>query len=248
MRAHLPRIDPYVVAIQQLFRSDPTLSRPPKPTQDVALRLQRLGCLLLHQFTCCDDDDVDLSNTRRQRVADAGSLQAVVAAMDVYKLVQWRLGQAACMVLYNSCGGSHLHDECPNGESIRERAAQAGAIESAVDFLRLHSQCSQCAKGDRTHVCGVPPEDWATNTDVGLRVLINMCTISRTASNRPTCRAEALAAATRARRAKEACDEEDVLGKIQKVYAKNPKILQRLQGVQETMAQSLMVGRKLCPR
>ena len=58
----------------------------------------------------------------------------------------------------------------------------------------------------------------------------------------PTSRADALAAAKRARRAKRACNEEDVFGKIRRAYPKNARVLELLERAQASFESSLRYG------
>ena len=237
MRAHLPPIDPYVVAIQRMAASG-ALNRsalPDAAAPDLALRLARMCCLALHQLTCsCDDDDV-ISHRRRRLVAESGALPVIVKAMGVYELAQWRLGQAACMVLYNVCAGG-LH-------TIRQQVTEAGAIEATVSFLSYHSCCSACAK-NQCHSCGVPPEDWAKNADFGMRVIVNLCAIQHDkAAETVTVSENVAATAKRALRAKVACVEEGVFDKIEAAYdRKNANVMKMLANVRRVLDQSIQTG------
>ena len=237
MKTHLPDIDPVVAAIQRMAAAGMRPGPPQVPT-DYAFRLARMCCLALHRFTCCDEDEVSAtSHLRRQRVAESGALAAVVKAMTVYKLAQWRVGQAACMVLYNVCaGGNH---------AIREAVANAGAIEATAEFLTYHSRCSECAR-NRAHVCAIAAEDWAKNADFGLRVLINLCGIRHEKTIETATEFESIVATgERSRRAKRACLEEDIFDKIRAAYnGKNASIMSLLQSAQKVIDLGIITGKR----
>ena len=94
-----------------------------------AAGVQQQGCVLLN-FVCCEctDEEEDPARlaARSQRAAEAGGIEAVVAAMRAHALVT-EVQEEGATVLCNMCYGRDAA-----GLARAQRAVEAGAVEAGV--------------------------------------------------------------------------------------------------------------------
>ena len=94
-----------------------------------AAGVQQQGCVLLN-FVCCEctDEEEDPARlaARSQRAAEAGGIEAVVAAMRAHALVT-EVQEEGATVLCNMCYGRDAA-----GLARAQRAVEAGAVEAVV--------------------------------------------------------------------------------------------------------------------
>ena len=93
-----------------------------------AAGVQQQGCVLLNYVCCGTDEEEDPARlaARSQRAAEAGGIEAVVAAMRAHALVA-EVQEEGATVLCNMCYGRDAA-----GLARAQRAVEAGALEAVV--------------------------------------------------------------------------------------------------------------------
>ena len=93
--------------------------------------VQLRGCEAM-AFVCLGTDAVGLA--RIQRAADAGAIEAIVAALQAHPQ-EAGVQEHGCQALRTVCCGTDAA-----GSARKQRAAAAGAIEAAAAAMQAHPQ------------------------------------------------------------------------------------------------------------
>ena len=100
------------------------------PQEGIGKHIAVRGIAVLHSL-CLSDDAA--GRARKQRAADAGALEAVVAAMRAHPQVE-NMQRYGCGLLLGVCG-----DGASGGAlARRQRAAQAGGRTVAIAAMQAH--------------------------------------------------------------------------------------------------------------
>ena len=98
------------------------------------------GCMSLYVLAS-SDEDLAVSNRRRQYVVDQGGLRALAGVLRAFALGPPKVGFAACKALYQVCGGEMQGS--PRGNEARAIAAREGLVELVASYLEKHSFCCE---------------------------------------------------------------------------------------------------------
>ena len=117
--------------------------------------VQQWGCAALARM--CDGDPLDARETappspNKQRVVEAGAIEAVVEALQTHLQVAG-VQMEGCAALQGICGGWGFN---ASARARRQRAVEKGAIETVVATMWAHPQDHEVLR----HVCATLRDIW----------------------------------------------------------------------------------------